>query len=383
MSTLVFNSQLTSAEDVANFSYSSQATGYAATNLYDLNRRSKKWRSQNNFTVVSGDNTLVFRETVGVDLTATITAGSYATDALFFAAVKSALEAAGDSTYTVQRDTTSKRIEIISNGSGGGGIFQLMLTDANSADVAALLGFDTAANLTGALTYEADLLVIHSDEWITWDFGFPVNPTGFFAFTGRNNVLQISPTATVKLQGNWTNNFSGTPAETFTITYRDFILSLIDEDGIAQNSVPGYRYWRMQIVDKANPDLFVELGVAYLGTDLTVTRGCPAFPFEVPNIDRSQIAFSEGGQTFAARRNNTQQFGLNWQALDIATKEEFDNLFEQVGTHTSFIVAMDKNTVFSTDGYKWVRPVKFDREPVSSLVAPGIWESRWILREEL
>jgi hypothetical protein len=382
MGVIVFDNLLTDQETLANSDYSSQATGYPVTNAYDINRRRKKWRSANNFEIVSGDNTLVFREQVGVDITATITAGSYASDALFFAAVKTALEDVGVATYTVSRDSVTKRIEIASNLGGGAAVFQLILTDANSADMAGILGFDTAANLTGASSYEADLLRVHTSEWIEWDFGIPVNPSAFVALTARNSVLQISPTATVRLQGNWTNTW--TPAaETFTLTYKDFILAQVNETGIAQSVTAGYRFWRMQIIDRDNPDLFVELGISSLWQSIDVTRGCPVFPFDVPNQDRTVVAFSEAGQTFAARRDNTNTFGLNWQALDVATVEAFQNFFERVGTHTSFMIAMDNEEAFSTDSDKWIRIVKFDRDMVNSLVRPGIWESRWLLREEL
>lgn len=382
MSILVFDTRLTNLNTVANAYESSEKTAFPASNAHDLNRRRKSWRSNGCFEIVDGENTLVFRETAGVDLTATVVAGTYTSDTLFLAAIKTALEAAGESTYTVARDATTNRIKITAVLGGSATVFQLQLTDPDSADMAAILGFDTSADLTGALSYEADLLVIHTSEWLKWDFGFPANPTGFLACGDRNTPLQISPTAVVKLQANWTDSWAN-PAEEWTITFRDFLLGYFREDGIAEDIAEGYRYWRMQIQDPQNIDGFVEFGVVFLGTHILTTRGCPAFPLDAPNQDNSRIAFSEGGQTFAGRRPSQQSFSLSWENLDTATAEQLQAMWEEYGLHTSFVVALDCSGAFSTDEIEWMKIVKFERDASPRLVSPGIWNCNWVLREEL
>src|SRR5882757_2200020 len=110
--------------------YSSQQTSFPATNAIDLTRRSKVWRGNNYFNIVTGIKAIVFQETSGVNLTANIAVAAYTSDSTLFAAIKTALQAAGSSTYTITRSTTTFKINISSNLSGGGGIFKLMCTNA-------------------------------------------------------------------------------------------------------------------------------------------------------------------------------------------------------------------------------------------------------------
>lgn len=378
---LVFDTRDNHPDYVAAQTQSSEDADYPIENALDLERRKRVWRSGGFFKVVSGSNTLVFREQAGVDLTATIAASSYASDALFFAAVKTALEDAGVGTYVVSRDATTARIKIQQSVSGGATVFQLQLTDAASAAVAALLGFDTAANRTGATTYEADLIRIHSEEWVMWDLGGPVNPTAFIAVTDRNRPLQISPGATLKIQGNPTNNFDA-PLVDLSLTYSDYVIQRIASSGLASNTY-GYRYWRFQIIDNDNPDGYVELGAIFLGRHIVTTRGCPGFPFESNEIDLSEVQYSEGGQAMSGSRPLTEEFSLNWNGLNIASKELLENLWKSFGRTNSFFICMDNDEVFSSAKAEYVRLVRFTGEPRKTLISVGIWAYTMPLREQL
>ena len=242
---------------------SSEKAAYPATNAYNIDRRRLTWRSNGYWKVETGSNTIQFTEqALELNRVATIAVGAYASDALFFAAIKTALEAVGDSTYTVSRDTTTGNIKILSALSGGATIFFIAWTAATAfGDV---LGFDTSADDSGAASYTADLLRIHTEEHFIFDLGFPANPTGMIAVSDRNRPINISPTATITLEANPTNSFSA-PVETFTITVRDYLLGYLNHEGIAQLSPSGYRYWKLKIIDNDNPDLYLELGAIFLG----------------------------------------------------------------------------------------------------------------------
>lgn len=363
--------------EILNYTYSSQNTDYPFTNALNLEKRRKTWRTKGYWKVVSGENTIVFQETIATDLTATITAGEYTTDASFLSAIKTALDAAGASTYTVTRDTTSNKIKITSDGSGGGGVFRLQWTSAT--DFGDLIGFDTSANDTGALTYTADLLKIHSSEWARFDFGFPFNPTMFAAVVDRNSNLTISGNATIKIQASATDAWD-TPAEEFTITHRDNILVYADAEGIATQ---GYRYWRFEIIDADNSNGYLEFGAIFCGDHITLSRGCPAFPLQSRFIDQSVVEYSESGQTLVAKKPKTQIHVLNWEKLTKGDLESLENHWNVKGQHTSFFICMDPDSAFSTDGLMWVRLVKFQQEPTAQLVSPNNWSFNWQLREEL
>jgi len=379
MSMLIFSRNYTSPQVVANAYVSSADANYPVANAYNTERRRRTWRTAGFFEVVDGENVIVFRESVGVDLIAVITPASYASDSLFFAAVKAAMEAVGDSTYTVSRDATTDRIKITSNGSGGGGLFQLQLTDANFADMAALLGFSTASNLTGALTYEADLVRLHSSEWLLWDLGIPSNPSGLIGLIDRNSTASYSGGAVIKLQGNETNEWSS-PSFESAVVVSEGTLSLLNSLGFHTN---GLRYWRLYFEDKENAEGYIELGAVCLGLHTVITRGCPVFPLNSEFQDRSNIVFSENGRTIAGEKAKYQKYSLDWAGLDRASFEALTRVWETFGLHTSFFMAMDPTEAFSTDSGLWCKLVKFDGAPSSTLVSPGNWSMAWPLREEL
>lgn len=377
MSALIFSRNFTDPTIVANSYKSSENASYPVSNSYNLDRRRRTWRSAGYFKIVDGSNTLVFRETTGVDLTATITAGEYTSDIL--TALKTALDAAGASTYTVTRDSTTKRITIVSNGSGGGGIFQLMLTDADSAAMAAVLGFSTDSDLTGALTYTADLLRIHTSEFLLWDLGIPTNPTGFFAVLDRNAPLQLSESAVLKLQGNWTNEWSA-PVYEQTLTLSQGKLFYMNKDGFYTG---GLRYWRLYIEDKDNSLAYVELGAVALSQHSVLTRGCAVYPLRNEYQDRSSVAYSEGGRTVVAQRNKTQRLLVQWRGLNSASYESIMRDWENLCLHSAFFIALDPNSVSSTDAGIWLKLVKFESSPQTSLDSLANYNISWVLREEL
>jgi hypothetical protein len=318
----------------------------------------------------------VIRESVGVDLTATIAVAEYTTDASFLTAIKTALDAAGASTYTVTRDTTTNKIKLTSDGLGGGGIFQCQWTDVNST-AASILGFSTGANDTGALTYTADTLKIHTSEWLRWDLGTASNPTAFALVGNRNEAIKISETATIKLQGNATDVWAS-PSFEQTLTYHENAISYFLSTGFG-----AYRYWRLYIEDASNSYGYVEISNVYLGDSFSPTQGAVQFPLDNEFVDFANTNESEMGNLFTTERQQGQEFSLDWFAL---TTTEFETLEEFIKAHGRaypFFICLDPNSVFSSNVNRWVKYVRFNANPRHALVSPNVWSGSWPLREEV
>lgn len=360
---------------------SSENASYPATNVWDLSRRKRVWRSAGYWNITSSTNVFIFQESIGVNLTATVTADEYATDALFLTALAAAFNGATGKvgTYTATRDATTNRIKITQSVSGGAAVFRLISTSASST-IAALLGYDTAADYTGATAYIAEILKIHTSEHLRWDMGFPVVMNAVIAVADRGRPLRITPSATVKIKGNLTNDFV-TPLVSVTCTVLDYILGYVDLDGLG--SAVACRYWELEIVDPSNPYGYVELGAIFAGTKATITRGSPVFPLEVNDEDLSQRAYSEGGQTNTGRRSKYESFTLNWGGLDKASYEELQSVFETYGIHSSFFICIDQGGAVGTDPLLWTRLVKFTEGPKKRSDRPGLWALPWQLKEEL
>jgi len=354
---------------------SEQLPTFPVTNAYNGLRRAKVWRSNGFYQVTALNNQIVFRETAaGPNITATIPVGDYLRTP-FLAAIKAAFELLGDSTYTVAFGSMFK-ISVTSNGVGGGGVFSLLLSNVGSTAFD-LLGFDSV-DLTGALTYTADSIRLHTEESITWDLGIDSNPKAFALIDARNTPLSISPTATIVLQGNHTNVWVN-PAYTQTLTYDDRVLHVISDEGLAAQSL---RYWRVRFVDQ-NPKGYIQVGAFYLGDMYQTVRGAPQFPFNSAPVDKTETVFSEGGQTFSEIKPQTDRFTLDWRALTVAEKERFELIFEEVGTGTPFFISIDTSVAFSSSQQYYIRYVKFIDEPKFDLSRPGIYNTTLSFEEQL
>lgn len=374
----VMHENYISTDQISDLNYSSQLTAAPATNVYDKTRRSDVWRSQGYWNVTASNNKIIFRETLAVDLTATIAVAEYSTDASFLTAIKTALEATGASTYTVARDTTSNKIKITSDGLGGGGVFQLMWTDVLST-AATILGFSTAADDTGALTYTADTLKIHTSEWLDFDLGIASNPKAFVILGNRNEAIKLSTNATIKLQGNATRTWA-TPSYEATLTYNEESIGVFNSDGLHGS---GLRYWRLYIEDASNAFGYVEISNLYLGDTIEPTTGCVQFPLAIEHVDLSTNEVSDGGQIFSRIKQQTCDIRLEWFALTNTETEALRDFFGDVGTYYPFFISMDPNTVFSSSYSRWVKLARFTAPPTFDLESPGVWSSRWDIREEL
>ncbi len=375
--TRIMNDNWLDQSALANDDVSSEQVAFPVTNAYNKNRRSKVWRSNGFFNITSSNDTIIFRETAaGPDLTAVIANAEYNTTASFMAAVKAALEAVGASTYTVTQNA-NKKFVITSNGVGGDGTFRIYWTNVLST-AAAPLGFSTAVDDTGSLTYTADFLMIHTEEWILWDMGISSNPTHFFLIGPRNEPIKLSPGATIKLQGNETNNWTS-PSFEQTITYDDEVLYLENELGLHTEAL---RYWRIYFQDQ-NPLGYIEVGAFFLGTHLELERGAPQFPFTEGEIDRTETVFSEGGQTYSEIKPKTQNHSIDWLGLTKADQQLMREHFFKVGTGIPFFVMFDAVAGFSTEVNRRIKYVKFKNEPTYELVSPNNYTTSWSLEEQI
>lgn len=364
--------------ETATQTYSSQNTVSPASNLLPTVRRSKVWRSDGYWEIISGNRTIIFREAVGVNLTATIATGNYQTDASFLAAIKTALEAAGAATYTVTRDSTTKKIKITSALDGGATIFQLITTNA-SFTAATILGFSTASDRTGAATYTADNLKIHMSEWIKWDCGVAVNPKVFALIGLRNTALKLSQNATIKLQGSTTDSWTSPEYES-TLTYNEFGVAITSTNGLHASAL---RYWRLYLQDTQNAFGYLEISKIYLGDYITTTRGAAQFPLRTTLVDYGERVISKAGSTFNDQVALTELIDIAWAFLTKSEKEMFEDFMRDVGLGKSWFIIIDPSEAFSNDLERQLRLVKFESGASFTLNTPDNFSIDWTLREEI
>lgn len=365
--------------ETATQTYSSQQTLMPASNVIPGSRRSHVWRSNGYWVVTSANKGIVLRTTVGIDQTVNIAEATYTSDSSFLTAVKAALDSeAYGATFTVTRDTTTNAIKMTSDLGGTSTIFSLMCTNASFTS-ASLLGFSTVSDLTGAATYTADTVKLHSYEWIKWDLGTSANPTAFCLIGLRNSAFKLSATATIKLQGSTTDSWTS-PEYDQTLTYSEFGVGIFSTTGLHTSAL---RYWRLYIEDKSNAYGYVEISKVFLGEGLDLTRGSVQYPLRTNMVDYGEKFISRGGVTFHDSVQLTETIELNWNGLTKSEKDDMEDFVRLAGMSESFFLMMDPDEVFSDDSIRHLRLVKFDSGPSFSLISPNNFSSDWTVREEV
>lgn len=87
MSVRLFNDNLLKLANLNNMRVSSEKGQFPVANVFNVQRRSKVWRTDGYYKVTSTNNEIIFQETDGVDLTATIAEGEYTSITSFLTAV--------------------------------------------------------------------------------------------------------------------------------------------------------------------------------------------------------------------------------------------------------------------------------------------------------
>jgi hypothetical protein len=371
----IFNTNYADIDLLANTDESSEDASFPASNLFNFERRSKVWRSGGYWNITTDNNFLIFEETSTVDLTAVLNTGTYSGSTLA-TEVQRAMNAAGASTYTVTY--TNGKFRIQSDGAGGGGILNVEVSGSTISDEIGLL-----ANKTGALDYTMDRISAHGSEgeWILFDMGVSTNPDAFVMIDRKQDYIKISPTATIKLQGNPTRNFvDETPQYESTLTYDDETISIISDEGL--DASDAYRFWRLYIYDVTNPNYYIQLGAVFLGNYMQPS-GRAQFPLKQGYTDRSKTVFAESGTSFSDILYKTQNFSVNMLGYTKEDIEELDIFFNNVGTHSPFFVSMDTAEVWSSNKNRRIIYCKFADEPSYELIAVNLFRVNFKFREEL
>ena len=287
------------------------------------------------------NNKIDFQETAATPLVATLTAGNYNGHTLA-TEIKTQLDAAGASTYTVTYSDTTNKFTLLSDLSGGGNIFTLLwLTGVNrGASAADTLGFSDAADDSGAATYTADSIRIHWPyEEISRDL-LTAYQYNFIALLGHN----FSSSAVIKIFGADDAAFTTNPVSD-TITYN-------------ANNIYFYlaaartkRYIKIRIADPANSAGYLQLAVPYPGNYWEPSRKHGSeYGYGMDEISEGEESDSRAYYGVVSKpRLNTYFF--DYQNIDAASRANALDLMDECGIQKAFIFCEDYATPNSYSYY--------------------------------
>lgn len=340
-------------QDETNVSVSSANVNYPASNIKH-EFRNKSWRSNANgyFLINSTNNKIDFKESaMGSELTATISSGSYTATTLA-AEVVTQLEVAGAEEYACSFSSVTGLWTITSSGS----YLSLLINSGTNTATNLLkisLGFSNT-DKTGALTYTGSNIAIHTQEHLTFDLRTVEDINSVCLLWPKMDGIKLSSSAVIRLQANATDVWTS-PAVNEVMTFDTTYLTATH----FFTTDKSYRYWRVVIIDPANANLFVELGVVVLGKSLDIVN--PDNGFEYTLEDQSKITANQFGNQFTDEYPNKATLSIQYSVLEYAESQALENAYRQNGNKKPVLVTIDEaGTTFNKNHYliygKMIKP---------------------------
>lgn len=321
-------------------SASSANSNFPASNLKH-EFRSKVWRSSGTFIVDSSNNKINFKESgVGSELTATITSGTYSVSGLQ-TEIKTQMESTGAETYSVSYSETTGKWTV----SHAGSYLDLLNstgTDAANSLLVNSLGF-SSTDKTGATTYTGASIAIHTKERVTFDFGSTEDVDSIALLWPKEDGIKLSGSAVVKVEANASDSWSS-PAVSQTLT----IDNTYDLATHYFSTAQSYRYWSVTIEDPANANLYVELGVAFIGESLTIQEPENGFGFQLQ--DNSSQSVTAYGHRYVDEYPLSKALDFSYAYMDYSDVKTLENAFRTNSTKKPVFVTLDHDeTVFDKE----------------------------------
>ncbi len=331
--------------------YSSQKSGYPVTNCLSNQIRSKVWRPTGHFEITDSNNKIYIND--GSDKTVTLTNGHYATAAALATHVQTQLNASSSS-WTCAYSSTTFKFTIGHTGSA------TLRFSQTSNDVWDTLGYIGTSDESGT-SWVSDAQRNHTHEYITFDFGYNQRVKFIALISPKDIVFPFSDSATIKIQASNTENWDDPDIEE-DLEFDEkgaFLFLDPDED-------TSYRYWRIYLEDKLNPDgpEIFKIGILYIGDYVSFPERPVAYGFNKGFDDPSIGSESESGVRYFDQKIQASFFrNIQIEHAERDDKDQVEEIFERYGIHTPFFVSIDPEKEYSDSLSETTKYVFFEDKP--------------------
>ena len=355
----------------ASISYSSQLSSFPFDNA--VNKfRSRVWKPSGyfEFSTEYDNNKIYINDGINKEITLN---GSYATPALAAAHIQTQLNASS-ANWTVTYDVVSETYKFTISNSGS----VILRLSEQTSSAWNTLGYTLTTDQTGT-SFEAQEQRNHLHEKVTFDLGYNATIT-FFALIGPlNEVFSISNNASVVLLGSNLNQWSNPPfSVSLPITDLGAIRFLDDYDDT------GYRFWRVLIEDKQNPNgpSGFSIGHLYIGDYITLSNRNINIGFEKGDIDPSDIIESEAGVLhYDTKTKYSKISSASIGLLNRSDKDVLTSMFNKLGKTTPFFISLDPLTQTTSSIDELTKYVVFSDEPKFRHIINDIYSMSMSFRE--
>jgi|694.fasta_scaffold28333_6 hypothetical protein len=329
--------------DSTTRTYSSQLSAFSVSSAFD-SYRFTGWRPSGAFEITDANNKLYIND--GADKTATLANATYTTGTLLAAQIQTALNAVS-SNWTCTYSTSTYKFTV-DRSSGTKILRKSQTTSAIWDDIGYLGAVDAAATA-------ADVVRIHTSEWIHFDLLNQYPLDAFIAIGSISTAFPIPETATVTIKANNIDDFSSPPfSETVTPTSEGIFKFFEATD-------TSYRYWKVEFEDRENPNgpSVFDIRVIYLGDAVAMERNI-GNGFTASRVDRSNVSESEGGSLFFREKPKYWTISASIDWTKPADRKIISDLYDYVGNTRPFFVALDPDAAISDTVAEFTKYVTFD-----------------------
>jgi hypothetical protein len=294
--------------------------------------RSKLWRSSGYYLINAANNKINFRDTaLGPELTATITLGEYDSTALC-AEIKTQMELVSAFTFTVVFIDGLFSIE-----TSGSYLDLLFSTGTNaSTSMRNVLGYNNN-DFENDTEYSSVNIAIHTEEFLVIDIKTAEEIDSFAIVFDPFIENYFSTDAQIKLMANATLDFSA-PAVNETLSFNETYESIFKFFDTPQE----YRYWKIQIIDPDNQNLYIQLPKVVIGKGIQLNRSA-SIGFNLSLIDQSKKTFTQYGNLFSDIYPIKKQLTFDLNYFDDDDLEQLTKSFYRTGQTEVVFINIDSN----------------------------------------
>ena len=313
--------------DTATLTESSEESSLPAENVQSVHR-TKVWRSKPGWNIVAGVNDKLDFDDGAGELTATLTAGNYATSAVMATEVETQMGVEATTGVVIEVSYGSRKFTIENTLTGG--TLELLWNSGTNATTSCGedLGYDTSsdADATGVVSHVSDDETRCSREWIGMALAA--------ATQCKRCVIvshNFSSSAVVTLFRHTSDDLSAATAVD-TITYdADFMVLEFDAT---------YKHWWIHVDDIDNADSYIEIGRAFLG-DYDVLTAALGDALRFGKIDPGLATFTPEG--VAGKHERTHYFAaqINLRLMDATDRDVLLTIHDRVGAYKHFFMRLD------------------------------------------
>lgn len=360
-------------------SYSSQLTGYNASNLVS-STRSSSWRPIPSFLVSVNHEGYYDQYTHGqIDYNdgsgfnppttlAFVASGTY-TGATLATAVKNGLNARESNNWNVTYSsttglftftcTTSRTLRFYKSGS--------LYTNFSLSKALGMViedGLPPFYTEKTGTSFTSDYPVFHSAEYIVFDTIAPVTVNSLILESKIGELLKFTSSSYIYLMADNINSFTpgfktnAEPPFVQRITYDQKLTNILPTDI--------YRFWCLLMIDPYN-SIFannIDISKIYLGDYTTIQARNVSNGISPRYKDTSEKIYSENGTLYFYDRPKTFDIGkVSLQFINNTSMETLLDIYSRYGETTPFFISIDPEEEISGNNV-YTRYVYFDSEPI-------------------